>query len=67
MITHVVPTHALVKFCEEDGEPLSVVPTKRIRTPPVHTLQENCLCEITWSDSTIYKAKVLKMGKGETF
>lgn len=63
---HVVPTHALVKFCDEEGEPLCVVPTKRIRNPPVHTLQENCPCEIVWSDGTIYKAKMVKMGKVST-
>ena len=59
----IAPTHALVKFLDEEGQPMCVLPTKRIKNSPVHTLKEECTCEVQWSDGTIYKAKVLKIGK----
>ena len=54
------PTHFLVKFHED--EQTSIIPTKRVTSPAVSTLQVSATCTVRWSDNKTYKATVLAMG-----
>ena len=52
----------LVIFTEEDDQPMSIVPIKRVRECDVTSLKEGVTCKVEWSDRNFYSAKVVAAG-----
>jgi len=55
------PTHALVQFEEEDT--ISVVPLKRVSSPPREDLAKGVRCTVKWALGKLYLGVVLAIGK----
>ncbi len=68
-----VNSHAVERFDDIEEQPTSVIPTKRIREPPLHELRirepplhelkVGCKCTVEWSDKKMYSTTVLALGK----
>ena len=52
----------LVIFTEEEDQPMSIVPIKRVRECDVRNLKEGVMCKVEWSDRNVYSAEVLAAG-----
>ena len=55
------PTHALVQFEHEDT--ISVVPLKRVSSPPRQELATGVRCMVEWTRGKLYPGIVLAIGK----
>ncbi len=58
-----VSSHAVVRFNDDEEQPTSVIPTKRIQEPPLNELKVGCKCTVEWSDKKMYSTTVLALGK----
>lgn len=61
----VEPSHALVRFVEEEGQPTAVVPAKRLDMA-VKDIQAGEFCKVEWSDKKMYMIEVLSTGTEAT-
>lgn len=55
-------THVLVSFFKDEGQPVAILPVKRVRNCEISDLKEGVECEIEWTKKKIYPAKVLATG-----
>ena len=60
------PSHVLVMFLEEEGQPTAIVPVKRVVDHTAEDLREGVDCSVKWSDHKIYSTRVVAVGKSYT-
>ena len=53
--------HALVAFVEEEHQPTSVVPLKRVQDG--QDLKKGDTCNVQWTDKQVYLARIVAIGK----